>query len=71
MPQDPYIGKRLSRRTFVVDDSTLEGYYLGLHLEPPGGGRIPSTIASGPDGDYFAEIAFGNHVGHLWMRQGP
>jgi len=70
VPQDPYIGKRLSQRSFVVDDSTLDDYYAGLHLDPPGGGRIPSTIASGPDGDSFAEIAFGNHVGHLWMRQG-
>ena len=68
-PQDPFVGRRLSPRTFVVDGSTLDDYYRGLRLEPPSGGRLPSTIASGPDNGYFDEIAFSNHVGHLWMRQ--
>ena len=67
--RDPQIGQRLSHRTFTIDDSTLEDYYSGLDLEPPNSGLIPSTIATGPDGDYFTEIAFSNHVGHLWMRQ--
>ena len=68
-PPDPSIGRRLSPRTFTVDDSTLDDYHRGLHLEPPSHGRLPSTIASGKDNGYFDEIAFSNHVGHLWMRQ--
>ena len=65
----PYVGKRLSTGTFVVDDAVLADYYGGLELEPPSFGFLPSTIASGPDGDYFREIAFANQTGHLWMRE--
>ena len=65
----PYVGKRLSTGTFVVDDAVLADYYGGLELEPPSTGFPPSTIASGPDGDYFREIAFANQTGHLWMRE--
>ena len=65
----PYVGKRLSSGTFVVDDAVLADYYGGLELEPPASGLLPSTIASGPDGDYFWEIAFANQTGHLWMRE--
>ncbi len=65
----PYVGKRLSSGTFVVDDAVLADYYGGLELEPPTSGLLPSTIASGPDGDYFREIAFANQTGHLWMRE--
>ena len=68
-PQDPFVGRQLSPRTFAVDGSTLDDYYQGLHLQPPSDGRPPSTIASGPDNGYFDEIALSNHVGHLWMRQ--
>lgn len=66
----PYVGKTLSERRFTVSDSTLDDYYNGLDIEPHNDGRAPSTIASGPDNGYFDEIAFSNHVGHLWMRQG-
>ena len=65
----PYVGKRLSNGTFVVDAAVLADYYGGLELDPPTSGLLPSTIASGPDGDYFREIAFANQTGHLWMRE--
>ena len=65
----PYVGKHLSTGIFVVDDAVLADYYGGLELEPPSTGFPPSTIASGPDGDYFREIAFANQTGHLWMRE--
>ncbi|MDA1076237.1 MAG: MaoC family dehydratase [Proteobacteria bacterium] len=67
---DPVVGKRLSEKSFVVSDTTLNDYYSGLNLQPRSSGEVPSTIASGPDNGYFAEIAFPNHMGHLWMRQG-
>ncbi len=28
------------------------------------------TVARDAEGGYFGEIAFPNHVGHPWMRQG-
>ena len=59
----PYVGKRLSSGTFVVDEAVLADYYGGLALDPPTSGLLPSTIASGPDGDYFREIAFANQTG--------
>ena len=65
----PYVGKRLSTGTFTVDGAVLADYYGGLELDPPPSGLPPSTIASGPDGDYFREIAFANQTGHLWMRE--
>lgn len=68
--ENPHVGKRLSQRSFVVDGAMLEDYYNGLQLESPTCGLVPSTVASDPDGNYFPEIAFSNHVGHLWMRQG-
>ena len=70
---EPYVDKELSSRSFLVDEETLSSYYDGLDLprpEPHGGvPPIPSLVASDPDGNYFGEIAFSNHVGHLWMRQ--
>ncbi|MEE2784805.1 MAG: MaoC/PaaZ C-terminal domain-containing protein [Pseudomonadota bacterium] len=67
----PYIGKELSKHSFVVDEPTLVSYYAGLELTRPGevDALTPSLIASGPDNAPFGEIAFDNHMGHLWMRQ--
>lgn len=67
---DPYVGKKLSTRRFKIGAATIDDYYRGLEMEPRADGRIPSTIASDPDNAYFNEIAFPNHIGHLWMRQG-
>lgn len=70
---EPYVGKELSTRSFVIDETTLISYFDGLGLprrEKSGAiPFIPTTLASGPDGDYFGEIAFSNHIGHLWMRE--
>lgn len=69
----PYVGKELSTRRFVVDEATMDSYFDGLHLPRQEDSEhthaIPSLLASGPDSEYFGEIAFSNHVGHLWMRQ--
>lgn len=70
---EPYVGKELSSRGFLVDEATLSSYYDGLGLPRPDqdGGipLVPSLVGGGPDGGYFGEIAFSNHIGHLWMRQ--
>ncbi len=70
---DPYVGKKLNSHSFLVEDETLSSYYDGLRLPRPAQQEavpaVPSILASGPDGDYFGEIAFSNHFGHLWMRQ--
>lgn len=70
---DPYVGKELSSRSFLVEEATLISYYDGLALPRPeeseGTPLVPSMVASDPDGVYFTEIAFSNHIGHLWMRQ--
>ena len=70
---EPYVGKELSSRSFLVEEATLISYYDGLGLprpEQPGDiPSVPSMVASDPDGVYFNEIAFSNHIGHLWMRQ--
>lgn len=67
----PYVGKELSKHSFVVDEATLASYYEGLQLSRPSNKEalMPSLVASGPDNAPFAEIAFDNHMGHLWMRQ--
>lgn len=70
---EPYVGKELSRRSFVVDDAMLDAHYNGVELPRPTSGSglplVPTMLASEPDGNYFGEIAFGNHIGHLWMRE--
>ena len=70
---EPYVGKELRTRSFRVREATLKSHYEGLGLPRPeesdGTSLIPSMVASEPDGNYFNEIAFSNHIGHLWMRQ--
>lgn len=68
--QEPFIGKKLRQQTLTVTEALLDDYYNGLKLERPRDGAVPTTLASGPDGAYFSDIAFSYQVGHLWMRQG-
>ncbi len=67
---EPTVGKRLSERPYQVTEAALADYYNGLKLEPRRDGLVPTTVASDAENGYFNEIAFANHVGHLWMRQG-
>ena len=66
----PTVGKTLSERSYRVTEAALADYYNGLQLEPRPDGRVPTTVASDAENAYFNEIAFPNHIGHLWMRQG-
>ncbi len=69
---EPYVGKELDHRSFLVTQETLNAYCNGLALLAPsqaGARPVPSMLASGADNAYFDQIAFSNHVGHLWMRQ--
>jgi hypothetical protein len=66
--QAPFVGKQLTQRTFRLSEELLLDYSEGLDLAP-WKDRAPSTIASGPDNDYFNEIAFPYQKGHLWTRQ--
>lgn len=66
----PTVGKVLSNRSYRVTEGALADYYNGLDLAPRQDGLVPTTVASDAENGYFNEIAFPNHVGHLWMRQG-
>ena len=66
----PVVGKLLTERSYAVTDGLLADYYNGLKLEPRSDALVPTTVASDAENGYFNEIAFPNHVGHLWMRQG-
>ncbi len=67
---EPFVGKQLSARKFTVTDRLLADYHSGLALMPRTDGKVPTLVASDAENAYFNEIAFANHVGHLWMRQG-
>ena len=67
---EPFVGKELSARKFTVTDRLLADYHNGLALTRRADGKVPTLIASDAESAYFNEIAFANHVGHLWMRQG-
>ena len=67
---EPFIGKQLAARHFTVTDSMLADYYGGLALAPRDDGKVPTMLASDGENAFFGEIAFSNHIGHLWMRQG-
>ena len=67
---EPFVGKQLGNRSYTVSEAALADYYNGLKLEPRGDALVPTTVASDAENGYFGEIAFSNHVGHLWMRQG-
>lgn len=77
----PYVGKRLSTGTFVVDDGVLADYYGGLELEPPSSGYHTDKEASRELG--FQDVVVGGrrtmaYVGHIleerfgetWWRSG-
>ena len=69
---DPTVGKILPDKDFTVTDALLEDYYEGLKLDRGpfdlGEAPVPSMIAADAD-NYFAESAFRQQRGHLWMRQ--
>ncbi len=67
---EPFVGKELSAQKFTVTDRLLADYHSGLALTPRTDGNVPTLVASDAENAYFNEIAFANHVGHLWMRQG-
>ncbi len=67
---EPFVGKRLTERKFTVTDGMLADYYGGLKLSLRGDGKVPTMLASDAENGFFGEIAFPNHIGHLWMRQG-
>ncbi|MCY4142272.1 MAG: MaoC family dehydratase [Gammaproteobacteria bacterium] len=66
---EPYVGKSLSEKTFVVTDGLLHDFYLGLDLPPLAAGLVPTAIVGEPDNSYFTEIAYPYQTGHLWLRQ--
>lgn len=66
---EPYVGKILSTKKFVVTDELLQDYYLGLDLGPTKSQLLPSALVGEPDNSYFAEIAYPYQTGHLWLRQ--
>ena len=66
---EPQIGRALSERSFSIDASAFDDYYNGLALSREPNALVPTMLAGSPDNDYFGEIAFSNHRGHLWMRQ--
>ena len=68
--EEPFVGKQLTERQFAVTDSMLADYYGGLALTPRDDGKVPTMLGSDAENRYFSEIAFSNHIGHLWMRQG-
>ena len=67
---EPFVGKQLTEREFTVTDSMLGDYYGGLALARPDGDKVPTMLGGDAENFYFGQIAFPNHIGHLWMRQG-
>ena len=70
--EEPTVGKTLPDRHFTVTDAFLQDYFEGLEIDrgpfDRGEVPIPSMIAADAD-SYFAETAFRQQRGHLWMRQ--
>lgn len=69
---DPYIGKELPEKPFVVTDELVNDYFEGLKLDrgdfDANRAPLPSMIAAASD-NYFRETAYPQQRGHLWMRQ--
>lgn len=69
---EPFVGKTLTERTYTISDNLLRDYHNGLKLDAHAGGLatfVPTAVACDAEGGYFNEIAFPNHIGHLWMKQ--
>ena len=70
--RDPYVGKELQEKSFVVRDNLIDDYFEGLDLDrgdfDAGRSPVPSMIATDAD-NYFRETAYRQQRGHLWMRQ--
>ena len=69
---EPFVGKALTERRFAITENLLDDYENGLQLGPHADGLarlVPTAVACDAEGAYFNEIAFPNHIGHLWMRQ--
>ena len=69
---EPYVGKELAEKHFVVADRLVNDYFEGLDLDrgtfDAGDAPVPSMIATDAD-NYFGETAYSQQRGHLWMRQ--
>lgn len=70
--EEPFVGKVLAERLFVVTDALIDDYFDGLQLDRSAFDRgetpVPSMVARAAD-DYFSETRFQQDKGHLWMRQ--
>lgn len=69
---EPFVGKQLSERTYAITDALLRDYHNGLKLDARTGALadfVPTSVACDAEGAYFNQIAFPNHIGHLWMKQ--
>ena len=69
---EPWIGKELPEKGFVVRPGLIDDYFEGLELDrasfDSGATPVPSMIATDAD-NYFGETAYSQQKGHLWMRQ--
>ena len=69
---EPFVGKQLRERGYAISENLLRDYYNGLQLDAHAGALadfVPTSVACDAEGGYFNEIAFPNHIGHLWMKQ--
>ena len=69
---EPFVGKPLSERSYAITENLLRDYYNGLRLDAHADALadfVPTSVACDAEGGYFNEIAFPNHIGHLWMKQ--
>ena len=69
---EPFVGKALRERNYHITDRLLRDYYGGLKLDVHADALadfVPTSVACDAEGGYFNEIAFPNHIGHLWMKQ--
>ena len=69
---EPFVGKALRERSYHITDRLLRDYHGGLKLDAHADALadfVPTSVACDAEGGYFNEIAFPNHIGHLWMKQ--
>jgi acyl dehydratase len=72
MQDGPTVGQVLKEKSFDVTQARIDDYFEGLEIDggpfDRGEQPVPSMIAIEAD-SYFAESAFAQQRGHLWMRQ--
>ena len=69
---EPFVGKPLRERSYAITENLLRDYHNGLQLGAHADALadfVPTSVACDAEGGYFNEIAFPNHIGHLWMKQ--